>query len=158
MKKITKELKVEIAGNQAFKKFLNELNEWWPKEYTWSQEALQEIRINGKKDGLCTEIGPHGYRCDWGRVTELVENQKIELKWQIGPMREPVPDPAKASDLEIVFEENGTSSTTIKFEHRNFANHGDGAEKYLQMMDGSQGWDYILECYKNYCESRAPAG
>lgn len=152
MKTINRELKVGVPGNRAFKKFLREFNEWWPKEYTWSQDALKEIRIDGKPDGLCTEIGPHGFRCDWGRITELVENQKIALKWQIGPMREPVPDPEKASDLEIVFEENGISSTTIKFEHRNFENHGDGAEKYLQMMDGPQGWDYILKCYSNYCE------
>ena len=93
MKTINRELKVGVPGNRAFKKLLNELNEWWPKEYTWSQDALKEIRIDGKPDGLCTEIGPHGFRCDWGRITELVENQKIELKWQIGPMREPVPDP-----------------------------------------------------------------
>ena len=62
---------------------MNELNEWWPKEYTWSQDKLKEIRINGQKDGLCTEIGPYGFRCDWGRVTELTENEKIKLKWQI---------------------------------------------------------------------------
>lgn len=152
MKKIAKELKVEISVNQAFKKFLNELNDWWPKEYTWSQDVLNKIKIDGKPGGLCSEIGPHGFRCDWGRVTELVENQKIVLKWQIGPMREPVPNSEKASDLEIVFVKNGISSTTIKFEHRSLERHGDGAEKYLQMMDGSQGWDYILECYKNYCE------
>lgn len=95
MEKIFKELKVEIARDKAFQKFLNELNEWWPKEYTWSGDKLKEIRIDGRKDGLCTEIGPHGFRCDWGRVVKLIERKEIELKWQISPKREPVPDPKK---------------------------------------------------------------
>jgi len=40
MEKITKIVEVAIAGNRAFSKFLNDLNEWWPKEYTWSQDKL----------------------------------------------------------------------------------------------------------------------
>ena len=52
MEKIIKKVKVGIAKDKAFQKFLNELNEWWPKEYTWSQDKLKEIRIDGKKDGI----------------------------------------------------------------------------------------------------------
>lgn len=151
MEKITKELKVGIAKDKAFQKFVNELNEWWPKEYTWSQDKLKEIRINGQKDGLCTEIGPYGFRCDWGRVTELIENEKIKLKWQISPKREPVPDPGKASDIEIGFKDN-KGLTTVEFVHRNFENHGEGAEDYRNVMNGEQGWVYILNAYKKYCE------
>ena len=151
MDEIRKELKIGIGKNEAFKKFRNELNDWWPKEYTWSQDKLKEIRIDGKKDGLCSEIGPHGFRCDWGRVTALIENEKIGLKWQISPKREPVPNPENASDMTLVFKEN-QGSTMLEFEHSNFENHGDGAGDYRKMMDGEQGWDYILNAYKRYCE------
>lgn len=101
MEKITKVVVVEIDREGAFSKFLNEFNEWWPREYTWSQDNLEEIRIKGKKDGLCTEIGPYGFRCDWGRVTELTENRKIVIKWQISPKREQVPNPEKIRTLTI---------------------------------------------------------
>jgi len=151
MEKIIKELKIGIVKDKAFGKFLNELNRWWPKEYTWSQDKLKEIRIDGQKDGLCTEIGPYEFRCDWGRVTELTKNRKIGLKWQISPKREPIPNPEKASDIEIIFKENN-GSTTVRFEHRNFEKHGEGAEDYRRMMNSKQGWDYILDAYKNYCE------
>ena len=80
MEKISREFNLGIAREKAFQKFLNELNAWWPKEYTWSQDKLKEIRIDGQKDGLCTEIGPNGFRCDWGRVTELADN--IRIKWK----------------------------------------------------------------------------
>lgn len=144
-------MKIGVAEDIAFGKFLYELNEWWPIAYTWSQDQLIEIRIDGQKNGLCTEIGPYGFRCDWGRVTELIENKKISLKWQISPRREPIPNPDKASDINVLFKENN-GSTILEFEHFNFENHGAGAEDYLKMMDGEKGWNYILNAYKNYCE------
>jgi len=101
MEKITKVVEVEIDREGAFSKLLNEFNEWWPREYTWSQDNPEEIRIEGKKYGLCTEIGPYGFRCDWGRVTELTENRKIVIKWQISPKHEQVPNPEKIRTLTI---------------------------------------------------------
>ncbi len=151
MKSITKRLTVKIPSETAFHKFVKELNEWWPKEYTWSQDKLEVIKIDGRKDGLCTEIGPNGFRCDWGTVTEFTEHKKLRLKWQISPNREPIPNPDKASDISVDFIQDGRS-TTIKFEHLNFENHGDGSDDYRKMMDSEQGWDYILNKYKKYCE------
>ncbi len=152
MKRIIKNLIIGISYDVAFQKFVNELNEWWPRDYTWSQDQLKEIRIDGRKDGLCTEIGPNGFRCDWGTVTEFIKNEKIELKWQIGPKREPVPNPEKASDIQIKFKKNNVSSTILVLEHRNFKNYGNSGEDYLKMMDSKQGWDYILNKFKEYCE------
>lgn len=154
MDRIYKEIKVDINQEAAFDKFLNELNEWWPKAYTWSQDMLKEIRIEGRKNGLCSEIGPYGFRCDWGRITELIEKETIRLKWQISPNRVPTPNPDKASDLKVTFNKNEGSATTVVLEHFNFQYHGEGAEGYRTMMDSEQGWDYILFCYKKYCEKK----
>lgn len=143
--------KNQIPPDQAFEKFINDFNKWWPKEYTWSQDKLKEIKIDCKEGGLCTEIGPNGFRCDWGTVKDFVINEKINLKWQISPKREPIPDPGKASDIDVDFKEDG-NSTTIQLEHYNFGNHGDGFEEYQKNMGSEQGWDYILGCYKKYGE------
>ena len=150
MEKISKSLKIDVPAKKALNKFVNEFNEWWPKEYTWSQDTLKEIRIEPKTNGLCTEIGPNGFRCDWGRVTILTENQ-IGLKWQISQRREPIPNPDKASDVKVSFVSQG-DSTTLDFEHFNFENHGEGSGDYRNMMDSAQGWDYILNRFKEYCE------
>ncbi|WP_236976662.1 SRPBCC domain-containing protein [Membranihabitans maritimus] len=151
MERITVRLKIEIPSDKAFQKFVNELNEWWPKEYTWSQGELKEIKIDGRMNGLCTEIGPNGFRCDWGTVSEFIDSKKISLKWQISPKREPIPNPKKASDLQVSFVANG-DSTIIDFEHFNFENHGEGSENYREMMNSEQGWDYILNNFKKHCE------
>ena len=151
MERITKRVEIGISSDIAFQKFVNELNEWWPKEYTWSQNKLKKIEIDSRKGGLCTEIGPNGFRCDWGTVSEYSENKKISLKWQISQKREPIPDKEKASDVKVSFVENG-NSTMVSFEHFNFENHGEGADDYRNMMDSEQGWDYILNNFKTYCE------
>ena len=151
MESIQKTLKIAVTPETAFKKFLEEFNAWWPKEYTWSQDKLEEIRIEKKENGLCTEIGPYGFRCDWGRVTTLVEPKKIGLKWQISAKREPVPNPDHASDVTIEFLEEG-DTTHLKFQHANFKNHGEAAEEYQSMMDSDYGWTYILALFKKYCE------
>ncbi|MGB5941799.1 MAG: SRPBCC domain-containing protein [Leeuwenhoekiella sp.] len=153
MEKIAKKLNVKIAREKAYHIFLNELGGWWPREYTWSQEKLIKIGIDPKINGLCFEIGPHGFRCDWGRVTALEENHRIKLKWQISPKREPIPNPDRASDLSIVLITND-QGTTLLFEHLNFENHGDGAKEYRNVMNGTYGWDYILGKYKKYCEMK----
>jgi uncharacterized protein YndB with AHSA1/START domain len=151
MARISKQVKIKVSVEEAFKIFVDELNEWWPKEYTWSQDSLERILIDGRKNGLCTEIGPYGFRCDWGRVTEFIENKTIGLKWQISPNRQPVPNPKKASELTVNFVQD-SNSTKLKFEHFNFENHGEGAGDYRSMMDSEQGWEYILDSYKKYCE------
>ncbi len=151
MGRISKEIKVDLVTREAYEKFVTEFNEWWPKEYTWSQNMLHEISIDARIDGMCSEIGPYGFRSDWGRVTDLDEGTFIEMKWQIGPNREPVPNPDRASDILIEFTEDD-EGTLIVFQHFNFGNLGEGAEEYRNLMDSEQGWDYILGCFKNYCE------
>jgi uncharacterized protein YndB with AHSA1/START domain len=84
-------------------------------------------------------------------VTAFRPNEEIGLKWQISVNREPIPNPENASDLKISFLPNG-DSTILEFEHFNFDNHKEGADKYRQMMNSKHGWPYILNNFKAYCE------
>ena len=151
MESIVRELYIKTSTEKAFHIFLKDFNEWWPNEYTWSGENLKEISIDGRLNGLCSEFGPFGFRSDWGRVTALTENKLICLKWQISPQREPIPDPDKASDLKIEFLPQG-EETKIKFEHFNFQNHGNAGNEYRAMLNTENGWDYILNRFKDHCE------
>ncbi|MEK6480569.1 SRPBCC family protein [Catalinimonas sp. 4WD22] len=150
MKSIKRTFLVGLSAHEAFHKFIKELGEWWPREYSWSQDKLESISIEARKDGLCTEIGPHGFRADWGRVIEIDVPQLIVFKWQISPQRVPEPDPSKSSEVSIKFEEVQSDSTRLLFEHRNFEKHGEDAEEYRQAMDSERGWDYILALFLKY--------
>lgn len=67
---------------------------------------------------------------------------------------ETVPDPARASDLEVSFIADDHSTSTLEFKHLNFQDHGEGAEAYRENMNAEQGWDYLLNRYKAYCEKQ----
>lgn len=151
---VTKKIIVQARPHAAFKSFVHNLNAWWPKEYTWSGDKLVEIRIDPRVNGLCTETGPFGFRCDWGRVTEFAENLRLTFTWQISPMRIPEPNPGKASLVTVLFTESSHEVTNITLIHSNFDNHGHGAAGYAEAMDSEQGWPKILNAFKAYCENQ----
>jgi hypothetical protein len=134
----------------AFRCFTERFGEWWPPDYTWSQGALREIGIEPRVDGLCFECGPHGFRCDWGRVLAWEPPDRITLAWHIGPTRVPQPDPAQASEVDVCFVPADVS-TRVSLLHHGFDRHGEGAEQYRAAMDGPGGWDHILARFAEAC-------
>ena len=147
MDSIKRTIPTGISATEAYARFVHELNNWWPRQYTWAQDKLQQISIDGCRGGFCHETGPYGFRCDWGRVLDLNAGDFIVFSWQISPARVPEPDPAKASEISVRFLPG-----EIVFEHRYFERHGEGAEAYRQMMDTDKGWDYMLRCFTDYCQ------
>jgi uncharacterized protein YndB with AHSA1/START domain len=139
-------LRVPARPEQAFAAFTGRLADWWVMEYTWSgPDALAEIGIEPREGGMAYEIGPHGFRTDWGRVLNWQPPDRLVFSWQIGPDRAPVPDPANASEVEARFvaEENG--QTRVEVEHRDFDRHGEAAEGYREAL--TAGWYELLSRY-----------
>ncbi|HVI48457.1 MAG TPA: hypothetical protein VM802_26545 [Chitinophaga sp.] len=151
---ITRHLHISAPVAIAYAKFVYEINEWWPKTYTWSGEKVLNIRIHPAVNGLCTETGPYEFRCDWGRVVHIKEGSSIAFLWQINPKRAPEPDPEKASEVFLHFFADGTHQTKIDFGHRYFDRHGREAGAYREAMDAPEGWDYILDCFTRYCAAQ----
>ena len=148
LKSIQHTLTVPQAIENAFALFTDGLTTWWPAEYTWSQEVLESITIEPGVNGRCFERGPHGFECDWGRVLVWEPPNRLVFTWQISPRREPVPNPAKASEVEVRFTAAGPSTTQITLVHRHFARHGEGSADYRAALKSAQGWPYILDRYK----------
>lgn len=142
---IRKQVQVELPSEAAFQRFTEGLGEWWPPAYTWSGESLVEIAMEPGKGGRCYEPGPEGLQCDWGRVKVWEPPERVVFSWQISPSRVPVPDPEKASQVSVIFDELGPGRTKVTFEHRDFANHGEGAAGYRQAMAAPEGWPWILD-------------
>ena len=142
---MTHRITVPFPPERAFAMFCEGMTSWWPPEYTWAQRTLEEIAIEPREGGHCYERGPHGFRCDWGRVVTCEPPAKIAFTWQISPQRVPQPDPAKASLVEVRFEPEGENGTRVALAHRHFARHGEGAEDYEAAMSSPQGWPLLLE-------------
>jgi uncharacterized protein YndB with AHSA1/START domain len=155
---ISRAVVVPLPPEEAFRLFGPGLQRWWPREYTWGQEALDAIAIEPREGGFCYERGPHGFRCDWGRVLAWEPPRRLLFSWQIGPGREPVPDPAKASEVEVRFVAEEAEATRVELEHRGFDSHGEGGDAYRAALDSEQGWPYILDRYAAAGGSRDAEG
>lgn len=142
-----------VPPAEAFEAFTAGLPDWWVKEYTWSgPRALATIGIEPREGGMAYEIGPHGFRADWGRVVTWQPPRRLVLTWQIGPDRAPVPDPAQASEVEVRFLPQDGDGTRVEVEHRAFDRHGDNAEGYLQAL--TAGWQELLTRYSGMVRQR----
>jgi len=144
---VRRTLTVAAPRERAFAVFTDGLATWWPREYTWGRDVLETIAIEPCEGGRCFERGPHDFQCDWGRVVLWDPPNRLVISWQISPRREPEPNPAKASEVEIRFIAEGPTSTRVEFEHRDLARHGEEGMSYRDALDSPQGWTLILERY-----------
>jgi uncharacterized protein YndB with AHSA1/START domain len=141
---ISHEVTVRIPQQEAFRLFTHGFASWWPPEYSWSGKALLTIGLEPFEGGRCTEHGPKGFECDWGRVLVWSPPQRLVIAWQIGPHREPQPDPENASTVEVLFISESPGTTRLLLTHRDFRRHGKGAARYRQALGSELGWPLIL--------------
>jgi len=142
---------VEIAldPQAAFERFTRGMMQWWPKDYSWSGEVLEDITIDPVQGGLCTERGPFGFRCDFGRVLVVEPGESIIFTWQISSRREPIPDPSKAGKVAVSFVSTKDNQTTVTLTHSDFANYGEGFESYRDAMASDYGWPLLMQRFAN---------
>ena len=136
-----------MPAQRAFSLFTEHFALWWPREYTWGQDVLEHIGLEPKQGGFCYERGPNGFRSDWGRILSWEPPHRLVLAWHISPNREPEPNPAKASTIEVTFTASTPAQTHIDLEHRDFERHGAGADQYREALASAKGWRWILDRY-----------
>jgi hypothetical protein len=73
---------VPCAAAEAFAMFTLRVGSWWPREFTSSQDSLALFGLEPREGGACFEVGPYGFRCDWGRVLTWQPPRELKLKWQ----------------------------------------------------------------------------
>lgn len=144
---VTCEVIVPLAMDAAFELFTAQFGRWWPRDYSYSGEGLDDIALGGNPGDWCFERGPHGFRCDWGRIVERDAPSRVSFTWQIGPKSIPQPDPGKASLVTVAFTALGDAQTRVSLEHSHFERHGEGAAAYRAEMESAYGWPFILQQY-----------
>lgn len=141
-----------LSVERAFDLFTAGFDRWWPREFTWSQaEHLDRMVFGDGPGALLSEIGPFGFRIDWGRITDWQPPHALTFTWQIGADRVPLPDPAQASRVAVTFTEVGRS-TRIQVVHDRWEAHGAEAAAY---RDGfSEAWPMALAALRTVTSTR----
>jgi uncharacterized protein YndB with AHSA1/START domain len=140
-------LAVPVSRERAFDFFVNRMIEWWPSEFTFSEDTLDDIAIEPFGGGRWYETDNAGIVTAWGTVHEYQPIRRLVLSWRISPQRRPEPDESRASLITVSFTDSGDAMTRIELEHSRFDFHADGAEVMYAGMDSPEGWTAILERY-----------
>jgi len=139
------EVTIDRSPADAFDLFVHRFAAWWPREFSWAQDALDTMVLEPRAGGRLIERDKSGQETVWGQVLEIKEPDSLVFSWQISPDRRVLTDPAQASVVEVVFAADG-DGTRVSLEHRMFARHGDGWQSYLETM-ATQGWPFALARY-----------
>lgn len=143
---IQHEVTVSLPQAAAFERWTAGMGRWWPAEYTWGQDACLGMELEPRAGGACVELGPHGFRSQWGRVLQWEPPRLLGFTWQIGPDRAPQPDPMRASEVTLAFVPRGRTTQVI-LTHRHFGRHGEGSGAYREEMGSPMGWPLLLARY-----------
>lgn len=136
---------VPASAERAFAVFTDGMGMWWPSQYTWAQEDLDDILIEPREGGRALERDADGTEREWGRVLAVEPPHRLVFSWQIAPDRSYEPDPARSSEVEVRFVPQGQTTTRVELEHRAFERHGEHAAAYREGLDA--GWDELLAAY-----------
>lgn len=135
---------VPLGPNHAFGRFTRGIGLWWPAQFTWAGQNLEEIGIEPRPGGLAWERGRHGFSCTWGQVLAWEPPGRLVLAWQFGADPDGAFDPTQASEVEILFRPLTAWSTEVTIVHRAFERLGDGGAPFRAMMDAPSGWTLML--------------
>jgi uncharacterized protein YndB with AHSA1/START domain len=147
---VTCAVTVPTRPDLAFAAFAESLGLWWPRDYTFSGHAMAGAVIEPAEGGLWYEWDADGQEKPWGRVIACEPPGRLVLGWQIGIDRQPEPDPAKASEVEVRFTDGGNGGTRVDLEHRAFERHGESGAQWRAGMGSPRGWPLILDRFRQF--------
>jgi uncharacterized protein YndB with AHSA1/START domain len=146
-------VRLDLPCERAFAWFVEGIDHWWPRENTFSGEEVAEIRLNERG---WAERTPEGRWVSWGRALAWEPPGRLVLAWQLSPDTSPwspEPDPAKASEVEIVFRADGAHRTQVALTHRAFERHGPNGADMAAAMGSPMGWPALLDAFRRFAQA-----
>jgi uncharacterized protein YndB with AHSA1/START domain len=145
---VRRSVTVPLERERAFELFVDDFGEWWPKDsHHVSERPSATAVLEAREGGRWYERDDQGNECEWGRVLALERPARIVIAWQLSPEYRYDPDPAKQTEVEVMFEELGDRTTRVTLEHRGFEVHGDAGGPMRDSVGGEGGWPELLGLY-----------
>jgi uncharacterized protein YndB with AHSA1/START domain len=144
---------IAVPIERAFEVFAGSINSWWPHVYHIGQAEVAEVILEPREGGRWYERGVDDTECDWGRVLVWDPPSRLVFTWQINGSWQFDPDPAHASEIEVLFTSGGPHETTVEVEHRHF-DRLVGGQTINDAIRGGGGWDLLLAGLAKAVEAR----
>jgi uncharacterized protein YndB with AHSA1/START domain len=129
---------------RTFEVFTASMIAWWPTTHRIGDGELAEIVMEPREGGRWYERNTAGAECDWGRVLAFQPPERLLLAWQLDNEWRFVPDPARASEVEVTFTAEEPGRTRVDLVHRGFGRLGDDGQEVADAVASDGGWDLLL--------------
>jgi uncharacterized protein YndB with AHSA1/START domain len=131
---------VDAPIDHAFWVFTHDMRSWWPPEHHLLQGELDDMVVEPEVGGRIFDKGKDGSECAWARVLAYEPPSRFTFSWDISLDWKVETDPARSSEVEVRFIEEGPGSTRVVLEHRHLERHGDGWESMRDAVGSPDGW------------------
>jgi uncharacterized protein YndB with AHSA1/START domain len=139
------QVQVRSSAEHAFHVFTEMFTTWWPMAHHIGDVDPEAVVIEGREGGRWYERGTDGTECQWGWVSTWDPPHRLVLAWHLSPDFVFDPDPARATEVEVTFSEEGDGTTTVVLVHRGFEVHGpELAARLSSSVGAAGGWPGIL--------------
>ena len=136
---VEKTLSLKASPARAFAHFTDNISHWWPlATHSLSQGAARRVVFEAKAGGRIYEIDATGRTREWGRVRTCDAPHRLVFSWVLEK-------PADATEVEVIFADDGKGGTAFTLTHRGWLETKSGAER-RDMYEG--GWVGVLAHYK----------
>jgi uncharacterized protein YndB with AHSA1/START domain len=151
MTKIRATIQVAVPPAEAFSRFTQGLDGWWPPSGRVQGEP--QVFLECQSGGRWYERDATGSECVWGRVLAWAPPHGLVLAWQIGP--DGGFDPDLHTELELSFVAISAKLTRVSLEHRHLERFGTAAAQQAAVLSSAVGWVGILEGFARHCSLAA---
>jgi uncharacterized protein YndB with AHSA1/START domain len=135
---VTTQTVVDAPIDHAFRVFTEGIGSWWDPGHHILEAELAEMVFEPRVGGHIIDRGTDGSECRWARVLAYEPPHRVCFSWDINLRWELETDPAKASEIEVAFTEDGPGRTRVVLTHRHLDRHGEGWEAMRDAV--GSGW------------------
>jgi uncharacterized protein YndB with AHSA1/START domain len=150
---IRKSAVVNVGLEQAFALFIQKFDAIKPREHNLLSVPIAETVFEPHVGGHIYDVGTDGSRCEWARVLVYEPPSRVVFSWNIGPTWQLEADPARTSEVEVLFIAESSDRTRVELEHRGLGRHGEGWRSVADGVDGEAGWPLYLRRYVDLADA-----
>ncbi len=136
---------VDAPPEEAFHVFTEDIGSWWNPDHHILDGELAEMVFEPRVGGHVIDRATDGKECRWARVLAYDPPRRFVISWDIDLHWQRETDPARTSEIEVVFTPQAPEQTLVQLEHRHLERHGEGWEGMREAVGSTGGWPGGLE-------------
>ncbi len=152
---VKEQIVVEAPIERAFSVFTEDFGSFKPREHNLLAVEIAETVFETRVGGHIYDRGVDGSECRWARVLAYEPPNRVVFSWDISPQWQLETDPAKTSEVEVLFVSETPERTRVELEHRHLDRHGDGWDGLRAGVAADEGWPLYLQRFAEAIDDAA---